>query len=195
MKTLVTVALVLLLSLPVLAQEPPQMTPEQKAEMDAMIRAATPGAPHADLAKMAGTWSAKVSYWPAPGAPPEISEGVSENKMILGGRYLEQRFNGSMMGAPFEGIGYTGYDNVSKRYFGTWVDSMSTGIMTSWSKAGPDGMHTMEGTFWDPISGKEVKTTDKIIVRGPDEHVFEMWGPDKKGKTYRMMEIVYTRKK
>jgi hypothetical protein len=53
------------------------------------------------------------------------------------------------MGMPFEGLGYTGYDNVKKQYFGTWIDSMSTGIMTS-SRHGRLG-NTMTFTARTPI--------------------------------------------
>ena len=50
--------------------------------------------------------------------------------MILGGRYLEQRYEGTMMGQPFSGIGVTGFDNYKKKFVSTWVDSMGTAIMT-----------------------------------------------------------------
>jgi Protein of unknown function (DUF1579) len=193
MKTLVTVALVLLLACPILAQEP-QMTAEQKAEMEAFMRAATPGAQHSQLASSAGTWNAKVRYWPAPGAPSMDSEGVSENRMILGGRYLEQRFTGTMMGMPFEGLGYTGYDNVRKQHWSTWVDNSTTGLMTSWAPKGGDGL-SMEGSMVDALTGKDIKVKSKVVIKSADEHVFEMWGPDRKGKQFKMMEITYTRKK
>ena len=67
----------------------------------------------------------------------------------MGGRYLEQRFKGDIMGMPFEGIGYTGYDNVKKQYWGTWMDNMSTGMMTSTGTAPPTGRSwTFNGTSW-----------------------------------------------
>jgi hypothetical protein len=48
-----------------LAQETktPQMTPEQMAEMEAYIKAGTPGAPHQALASTAGTYDCKVRSW------------------------------------------------------------------------------------------------------------------------------------
>jgi len=194
MKRLMLAALVLLLAVPLLAQDQPKMSPEEQKAMEAYMKAAMPGAPHSELAKAEGTWNAKVSYWPDPKAPAQVTEGVSENHMILGGRYLEQRFTGSMMGMPFEGIGYTGYDNVKKRWWSTWIDSSTTGLMTSWSAKDGDGM-TMNGTMADPLTGKDIKLTSKINFKSADEHSFEMWGPDKSGKNYKMMEIAYTRKK
>ncbi|HKQ61196.1 MAG TPA: hypothetical protein VJS92_07880 [Candidatus Polarisedimenticolaceae bacterium] len=38
----------------------PQMTPEQKAEMEAYMKAGTPGAPHQALGATAGTYDTKI---------------------------------------------------------------------------------------------------------------------------------------
>ena len=87
----------------------PEMDP---AMMEAMMKAGMPGDPHKLLNSMAGSWTTKATFWMMPGADPTSMEGTSENKWVMGGRYLEQRFSGSFMGMPFEGQGYTGYDNV-----------------------------------------------------------------------------------
>lgn len=173
-----------------------EMSPEEKAAMEAMQQAMTPGAPHKALDVFVGTWNTKVSSWMAPGAPPMVTTGTSVNKWILGGRYLEQRFNGSFMGQPFSGLGYTGYDNVSKQYWGTWMDNMSTGVMTS-TGTGSDGKTTWSftGTANDPMSGKPMTMDEKITVADKDHHTMEMWGPGPDGKNFKMMEITYTRKK
>ena len=47
----------------------PEMTAEQKKEMDAMIAAGTPGAPHKAMAAKVGSYDAKVRNWPDPAAP------------------------------------------------------------------------------------------------------------------------------
>jgi uncharacterized membrane protein len=60
---------------------------------------------------MAGDWDAVVKTWMGPGEP-EASRGYSANKMILGGRYLLQEYEGGAMGKPFQCMGITGYDNV-----------------------------------------------------------------------------------
>ena len=35
------------------------------------------------------------------------------------------------MGIPYRGHGMTGFDNVTDKYWSTWNDSMSTGIMVT----------------------------------------------------------------
>jgi hypothetical protein len=180
---------------PAAAPQQQQMSPEQKAEMDAMMKAMTPGAPHKLLEGMVGDWNAKVSMWMQPGAPPAQSEGTSENRWILGGRYVEQKFNGTFMGAPFNGVGYTGYDNIKKQYWGTWMDSMSTGVMHSTGTTTDGKSWTFDSVMPDPMTGKDAPVQERINVVDNDHHVWEMWSPGPDGKMFKMMEITYTRKK
>src|SRR5687768_2235337 len=105
------------------------MSAEEKAMMDAWAKFATPAEGHRALAGMVGTWDAEVTSWMSPGQPPVKSKGISENRMVLGGRWVESKFTSEMMGQPFEGVGYTGYDNHKKKYMGTWMDNMSTAVM------------------------------------------------------------------
>lgn len=197
MKRMLVPALVLLVAMPLLAQEPPKMTPEQQAAMDAWMKAMTPGDAHKALNDMVGTFNAKVSFWETPGGPPQVSEGVSESRWIMGGRFIETRFTGSMMGMPFEGLGYSGYDNVRKQYWSTWIDNSTTGLMLATGGAPTDGgkKWTYKGGWADPMTGKEISVTETVVVKDADHHTFEMWGPDKSGKTFKMMQIEYTRKK
>ena len=177
------------------AQDKP-MSAEQKAQMEAWQKFATPGEAHKALAGMVGTWDAEVTSWMDPRRPPEKSKGVSENRMVLGGRWVESKFTSTMMGMPFEGLGYTGYDNHKKKYMGTWTDNMSTAVMVSEGTMDAAGkVLTQTSTMDDFMTGKPttVKTTMKIVT--PDQHVFEMWGPDPTGKNVKQMEIVYKRRK
>lgn len=187
LKVLLAGALFLVFSFPVLAQD--------AAMMEAMQKAATPGEPHKKLEPFAGTWNTKITMWMAPGVPPMTSEGTSENRMSFGGRYLEQRFKGNFMGMAFEGLGFTGYDNVKKQYWGTWMDNMSTAVMysTGWS---PDAKTFLfSGSMPDPMTGKDSRVEERITITDADHHTMEMWGPAPDGTMYRMMEIQYSRKK
>jgi len=190
---------ILLSSMTLVAQEKakkmPEMSSEQKAAMDAMMKAATPGAEHKKLASMVGTWDTKVTMWMAPGAPPQVSTGVSTNTKVLGGRYVQESFKGTFMGQPFSGIGYTGYDNITGQYIGTWMDTASTAMMTSTGKAEDDKTFTFSSTMVDPMTKKPANFTTKMTVTDKNHHMMEMWGPAPDGTQYKMMEINYTRKK
>jgi hypothetical protein len=123
------VAMVALAAGASLAQEGAAPSAEQQAMMEAYQRAATPGPQHASLAKMAGDFTLTVKSYMEPGAEPEVSAATATRRVILGGRFLEEVVKGTMMGQPFEGQGISGYDNVTGSWWGTWVDTMSTGMI------------------------------------------------------------------
>jgi hypothetical protein len=174
----------------------PASPPDEKAMMEAMTKAATPGEAHKKLDVMVGTWDTNVKMWMDPSKPAEESSGTSENRWVLGNRYVQETYEGTFMGQPFSGIGYTGYDNITKKYTGTWMDSASTAMMNMAGKADAEGkVMTFTGTMNDPMTGKASKLTSKVTVADNDHHTMEMWGPDPSGKVYKMMEITYVRKK
>jgi hypothetical protein len=181
-----------------LADEPKKAagpSAEEKAMMEAMWKAATPGAAHKKLDAMVGDFDTKGSMWSAPGAKPMTTTGKAHNAWTLGGRWVEQRFTGEFMGQPFTGIGYTGYDNIRKRYVGTWMDTASTSVMMSTGTVGADGKYTFNSTMDDPMTGKASPVKEVVTVTDNDHHKLEMWTPDATGKMYKMMEITYTRAK
>ena len=172
---------------------------EAKTAMNAMMdvykKLGTPGTPHKLLASMAGTWTTKIKSWCEPNKPPMESTGTCEQKMVLGGRFLQQEFTGEMMGSPFTGIGVNGYDNHTKKYVSTWMDSMGTAILFFEGTAGPDGKTiTQESRYDDPVKGPMKWRSVTRVVDG-NTHVFEMYATDKSGKEEKMMEITYTRKR
>ncbi len=174
----------------------PAAAMSQDEMMKAWTAFGTPGAPHKALEGLVGSWDVKSKFWMAPGAPPTESTGTSENKMILGGRYLEQRYEGTMMGGPFSGIGVTAFDNYKKKFVSTWVDSMGTGIMMmtgTFDKAGK--VITSWGMMDDPAEKRTMKAKTAVTLVDADHHTYESWhaGPD--GKMTKDLEISYTRKK
>ena len=168
---------------------------DEKAMMELMAKYSTPGPEHKALEQFVGTWDTNAKMWHAPGTEPQESTGTAENKMTLGGRFLEQKFEGTMMGQPFTGMGYTGYDLYKKQYVGNWMDSMGTTIMNSTGKADPSGKTmTFTGTMDDYMAKKSMRFEERIKVVDNDHHTFEMWYPGPDGKMFKMMEITYTRK-
>lgn len=168
-------------------------TIDPDAMMAAWQKAMTPSEGHRRLAPMVGSWKARTTFVMAPGAPPEVSEATSVHRWVLGGRYVEQVYRGISMGMPFEGIGFTGYDNVQRRYVGTWMDNFGTGLMTSVGTGRPrEAAMDFLAESCDP-SGAIVRFECKLRLRDRDHHTYEMWTKGPNGKRYRMMLIEYTR--
>ena len=172
--------------------------PSQEEMMKRWQEAMTPGDAHKKLEAMVGTWDAEVKSWMGgPGSEPTISKATSQTKLVLGGRYLMEEVAGDMMGQPFSGVGYTGYDNMNKKYVSFWIDNMGTGMSTMDGTCDKEGkIMTLWGKMDDPMTGKKgnkVKYVTKIIDN--DTHVFEVYDVTTHGDKQPSMQITYTRKK
>jgi hypothetical protein len=170
-------------------------TMDMQTMMEVYQEMATPGDPHKLLAGMAGSWSVKSMCSMEPGKPPMESTGTSEQKMILGGRFLLQEFSGEVMGSPFTGIGVIGYDNHAGKYMSTWMDTMGTGIYYFEGTAGADRKTiTQKCSCNDPVQGPvEWRSVTRIV--DDDTLEFEMYSTDQSGKEQKMAEMTYTRTK
>ena len=177
------------------APKAPAAPPSQEEMMKAWMAVATPGEAHKKLEPTVGSFTTKTKFWMEPGKPAEESDGTSETKWALGGRFVEQHVEGTAMGQPFSGVGYTGYDNYKKRYVGTWMDNMGTMIMNSIGTADASGKKfTFSSTIDDVMLKKSVKVKSVLTIKDNDHHVFEMWSPGPDGKAYKSLEVAYTRK-
>lgn len=172
----------------------PAMTKEQAAMMEAYAKAGTPGAPHAALAKMEGEYDLTIKSWDGPGEPT-VDKGKATRKMVLDGRVLTEMMDGTNHGQAFHGHGMQGYDNVSGKWWSTWNDSMSTGLMVSDGNCDAAGACTFTGSWSDPVT--KGKTVARMTTRWSDANteVFEMYVPGPGGKEAKMMEITYARRK
>ena len=168
---------------------------DQKAMMEMMMKLAAPGEMHKNLEPFAGTFNTSASMWMAPGAPAEVTKGTAHNSWILGGRFLEQRYDGTFMKQAFHGIGYTGYDNLTKKYVGLWMDDMGTAVMVSEGKMDDANNWSFVATMPDPMSGKMTEVKEKLILKDHDHHMFEMWVPGPDGQPFKTMSIEYVRAK
>jgi hypothetical protein len=170
-----------------------------KMDMQTMMKIyqklAIPGTPHKRLTNLAGSWITKTKAWMEPEKPPVESAGTCKQKMLFGGRYLQQEYTGNMMGSTFKGINLLGYDNHTKKYVSIWIDSMSTGIYYFEGTASRDGKTiTQESRYDDPARGP---MTWRSVSRIVDDNTmaYKMFITPKGGKEEKMMEMTLTRKK
>ena len=176
------------------AKLPPGWTNE---DMQACMLAGTPGKMHEHLMKSVGTWQGKSKMWMAPGGEPLESEYVSTVRSMFDGHYTSCEMVGDMPGfGQFNGLGIYGYDNVSKKFVSTWVDSQNTGIMVGTGELSPDQKTlTWQFTFNCPLTGKATVMREIETITGENTKRLEMFGPDpKSGKEYKMMSIEFTKK-
>lgn len=194
-------ALGLFVSSRVVSQEKGPSKPPDRKNMDEMMakwkELNAKGPEHKKFEKMVGTWDAEMRMWTFPGGEPTVSKGMARIRLILDGRYIEQKFQCSMMREPFEGLGIEGYDNIKKKYVSTWMDNSSTGIFMSTGTTDASGkVTTYYGKTDDPMTGQKDKVV-KSIAREvhADKAVFEMYDKTPDGQEFKTMEITYTRRK
>lgn len=193
LRTTLGVAIGVVLSATVLAtaQDKKKGQPDPKEIEKAFKAYATPGKPHENFKRLVGRWNAAIVSFDQATGKPKKSKGTSIFRVILGGRYLQQNFRGKIEGENFRGIGTTGYDNAQKKYVGTWIDSMSTGIMHTEGKYDPKtNTMTEMGKVASPIGPMKMKMVTKYI----DENKFHFtMSLVAEGGEQKMMEITYTR--
>lgn len=156
------------------------------------MAAIAPGPSHQKLAQLEGEFTDETTVWMNPDNPMKTS-GTCSNKMIMGGRYLESKHSGNMMGMPFEGLATLGYDNATKTFINTWIDNMGTGIMILTGKMTGDNVLELKGQINDPFSGKAMAVRQTIQWTDATHHTIEMFA-DMNGKEMKTMEIKLTKK-
>lgn len=180
MKSFSIASIVLLLSTAAcLAQEMPEMPKPQKE--------------HAWLEQFAGEWDTETEI-KAPDQPVMNVKGEDSSRMV-GGFWLVTENKGKMMDTPFTGIMTLGYDPKSKKYVGTWVDSMSD---TLWNYNGTaeGNKLTLDAKGPCPMRpGEIVNFKETLEIKDDGKKVFTSSIQEKDGSWTKMITATSTRKK
>ncbi|MEY2479208.1 MAG: hypothetical protein QOI04_135 [Verrucomicrobiota bacterium] len=181
--------------------------PDMQQMMAQMIELSKINENHKLLADLDGTWTYTIKFWmsPDPNSKPQESKGTATRKSIFGGRYFAMDVSGKMqMPGPdgkmkdmeFKGMGIEGYDNVKKKFIGSWIDNMGTGIMMSegtYDAATKTFTYTGEA---EVMPGMKEKFREVMKIVDKDHMSFESYSdhgtPGQESKT---LEINYTRSK
>lgn len=167
---------------------------DSAAQMKAWQAYATPGNPHKLMADEVGTWNCDMTFWSEANGKPEKAASVAVIRMILGGRYQEADYKGTMMGQPFEGKSTLAYNNASQEYTTTFIDNMGTGMMVAMGKY-DEKTKSMElkGEMVNPLNGKKTPYREVYTIVDPTTRKMEMFDT-KNGTEYKSMEIIMKKK-
>ncbi len=154
----------------------PAQAEDADAEMTAFIQSMTPGAEHAYLETLAGSWRATFWSWSDPEAEPAVGTGTLERKMVMGGRVLEETIDAQILGLPYKATGNIGYDNGTGTYWATSFDSLSTGLTVLRGQVEPStGKATFIGETPEPSSGASVRMRLEIFFEQGGAQVTESY--------------------
>lgn len=178
--TLLSSAIVLWAAAASQAQEMPEMPKPQKE--------------HEWLKQLVGDWDAVTEIKP-PGQEPIKVKGEEHSRMIGGFWYVAEN-KGDMLGTPYTGIMTLGFDPRTKKYVGTWVDSMGDYL---WQYSGlvEGNKLTLEAQGPCPLKppGTMVNFRETLEVKDKDHKVFTSSIQEDDGSWTQMLTINYTRKK
>lgn len=150
---------------------------------------------HEQLRPFEGTFRAEVKLWMG-SEEPMISTGTMVNAFDLGGRFLSQTYTGDPNDGPFpsfEGRGYWGYNSISKRFEGFWVDNASTAMQIEIGEVDESGkVWTMRGEIPNAQTGGAMKKRSVISLEDHDHHRMQTYFDTGDGEV-KSMEIVYER--
>jgi hypothetical protein len=178
-------------------------SPSEAEMMKQMMELAKLNENHKLLADFDGSWNYTVTMWMSPGAPPTKSTGTAIRKSIMNGRFFQMDVTGTMKmpgedgkmkNFEFKGHGVEGYDNVKKKFVGTWMDNMGTGIMMSEGDYDPASKAFTYTSEMEPMPGMKTKVKEVLKFTDKNHMTFE-WYEDRNGQEVKTMQIDYTRKK
>lgn len=167
---------------------------DSATQMKLWMAYATPGSAHKMMEEETGTWKCDMTFWEEPNGKPTYSSSTAKIKMVLGGRYQEAIYSGTMMGQPFEGKGTLAYNNASKEFTTTFIDNMGTGMMVATGKYDEASKSmNLKGEMVSPLDGKKTPYREVYTIVDANTRKMEMYDT-KNGKEYKSLEIRMTRK-
>jgi Protein of unknown function (DUF1579) len=178
--------------------------PNMQEMMTQMMELSKLNENHKLLSSLDGNWNYTIKFWMNPGEPnskPQESKGTAVRKSIMDGRFSVMDVTGKMqMPGPdgkmkemtFKGHGIDGYDNVKKKFVGSWIDSMGTGIMFSEGTYDPATKAFTYTAEFEAVPGMKQQVREVIKIVDNNHMIFE-WYENRGGQEVKTMEINYTR--
>ncbi|SFJ16628.1 DUF1579 family protein [Caulobacter sp. UNC279MFTsu5.1] len=158
------------------------------------VHAAPPDAEHAALARFAGHWTVKQSYWISPDKPPVVDQGKADLTMVLDGRHLRQELRIAAKDKPFQGLGYIGYDTAAKTFFSAWMDVNFTGlIIARGDYDAAAGRYTFVGETPDFDHPGRTIPLREVLTRQDDDHFTYAYYETRDGREAQAVRLEYTR--
>jgi len=148
-----------------------------------------PGPEHERIKEMVGTWDAVMDM------AGQKTKAAVTYKSICGGMWVESDFEGDLGGAPFQGRGLDGYNQITKKYVGVWVDSMSSApLRFEGDYDAKTKLLVMTGESLNP-NGNLEKFKSTTETKDKDHFTFKMFMIQPDGQEQLAFTIEYMRRK
>jgi hypothetical protein len=208
LKQVILIAVAGLPAIPALAQNPDNgnhVAPAKQQVVPSWVQRGIPGAGHAALEPLVGSWNVELSVYGTMGRsadlPPLVSRDIRTMRVwIADKQFIEDTTEGTVGGAPYWRRGWLGYSNLDRRY--EWVTvAPRVPMMIYLGKPGSGeqmpievtGVFTDQGVVNEQTVGKPVAQRTVIRIESKDRHVFDLYFTPPGGKEQLALRQVYTR--
>ena len=165
-------------------------TPAEKAR-----RIASPGEKHEKLKALVGDWDTTIRVWSRPGDEPEETTGTAKTRWILGKRFVETVYKGTILGQKVEARVVEGYDNRAREFVATWRDTMGTYTLIFRGTCDVEcKVWTKEAELTDPISNRKLTNKGVTTVLDENSYKYESFIVIDVEREFKNMELVAQRR-
>jgi hypothetical protein len=151
---------------------------------------------HDLLRKFAGEWQITKMMVPMPGDDPTLPCEGTESAKMVGGFWLVAQTEAKYADKPFQCSVTIGYDEKTKKYTGTYVDSKDSTLWQYVGEVDAKGKKlTAEGEGPSPHEPtKKAKFRVALELEGDDRKVYSSYYQDENGRWWPRMTVEYQRK-
>jgi hypothetical protein len=157
------------------------------------------GAPPRDqawLEQLVGEWDVTFRTYMQPDEPPMESEGTDSVRK-LGEHWIIAETRTSMMGSPYHGVLSLGYNALTERFGGTWIDSFGGQLWVytaTLDEAGDTMTLETEGPSLEHGPEQTARYRETLRITGDDSRTFTSTTEMDDGTWVKIVDIEYRRK-
>lgn len=198
----VPLSLVLAAVAPAGAQTPPPgqasaPAPPASAVADEIVRymaVSRPGPDHRWLDPLVGSWNVELR-WLGAGEAETRTSGTSDNRWILGGRFLQCESTAGEGPSRIDATTIYGFDNNQKRFFSLAFHNLATSYRELSGSYDPATQSfLLSGKERNEVTGSVLVYRELLKVEGPDRHVLKVYVDAQGRAPVKVAEAVYTRR-
>ena len=153
----------------------------------------TPSKVHQRLSQFTGNFTMEIAMSIETGKEPTIIVVNSEHKMLLGGRFLEMKQQGVMMGMDYQSIMTIGFNNIDRQMSLTTITNMGTGTLSSigeWEEQTKTA--NLFGQLTNPLTKDIIKVRQTLTFVDDNTILIESYDteadqPEKKTIQYKLI--------
>jgi len=135
-----------------------------------------------------------MTFWFQPGRPGVAAKGTSTIRPLFGGTFIEETIEGTLNGAPFTTLAWTGYNSDAKQYEATRISSTNTARIAE-AGAYDDTTKTFELKADYPLAGDTWHQRTVITQTSAEVMVAASYLSFGKVPEWKAVEIKYNRRR